>query len=137
MTKLGNVVMCRPGSALEWPDSDNMWEWMRYLVVLRGILEWLGKWAWVKVCYTRGPGMINRDYYLKHHETVKYLEYYPHSNLNGESLVRRVLKTINTKLNLLLRQRNYLNYLSRRLPYNALIQAHFDYGCTSRSISWE
>ena len=60
--------------------------------------------------------MINRDYYLKHHETVKYLEYYLHSNLNGESLVRRVLKTINTKLNLLLRQRNYLNYLSIRLP---------------------
>ena len=43
----------------------------------------------------------------------------------------RVLKKINTKLNLLWRQSNYLNYSSRRLLCNALIQPHFDYGCTS------
>ena len=35
-------------------------------------------------------------------------------------MARRVLKNIKTKLNLLLRQRNYLNYSSRRLLYNAL-----------------
>ena len=75
--------------------------------------------------------MINRDYYLKQQKTVEYLECYLDSNLNGESMVRRVLKKINTKLNLLLRQRNYLNYSYRTLLYNALIQAHFDYGFTS------
>ena len=36
----------------------------------------------------------------------------------------RVLKKINKKLNLLLRQSNYLNYSSRRLLYNAIIQSH-------------
>ena len=75
--------------------------------------------------------MINRDYNLKQHITVEYLECYLDSNLNGQSIVRRVLKKINAKLNLLLRQSNLLNYWSRRLLYNALIQVHFDYGCTS------
>ena len=76
--------------------------------------------------------MINRNYYLIQHKAVEYLGY---SDLKGESVNRRVLEKINTKLNLLLRQSNYLNYPSRRLLYNALIQAHFDYGCTSWSIS--
>ena len=44
----------------------------------------------------------------------------------------RVLKMINTKLNLLWRRSNYLNDLSRRLLCNALVQPHSDYGC----ISW-
>ena len=83
----------------------------------------------------RGPGMINRDYYLKKHNTLEYLEYSLILILM-ESMVRRVLKKINTKLNLLLRQSNYWNYSSRRLLYNALIQAHFDYGCTSR-LPWK
>ena len=46
-------------------------------------------------------------------------------------MARSILKMINTKLNFLWRQSNYLNYLSRRLLSNALIQPHFDYGCTS------
>ena len=57
--------------------------------------------------------MINRGYYLKQHKTVEYLECYLDSNLNRESIVRRVLKKINTNLNVLLRQRNYLNNSSR------------------------
>ena len=76
--------------------------------------------------------MINRDYYLKQHKSVEYLKY---SDLNGESIASRFFKKINTRLNLLLRQTNYLNYSARRLLYNALIQPHFDYGCTSWSIS--
>ena len=78
--------------------------------------------------------MINRDYSLKQHKTIEYLGCYLDSDLNGESMARSVLKKFNTKLNLLLRQSNYLNYLSRRLFYNALIQAHFHYGCKSWSI---
>ena len=50
-------------------------------------------------------------------------------------MAHRVLKKINTKLNLLLRQTIYFNYSSRRLLCNALIEAHFDYGCTSWLIS--
>ena len=57
--------------------------------------------------------MINRGYYLKQHKTVEYLECYLDYNLNRESIVRRFLKKINTNLNVLLRQRNYLNNSSR------------------------
>ena len=38
------------------------------------------------------------DYSLKQHNTVEYLECYLDSNLNDESMARRVLKKINTKL---------------------------------------
>ena len=44
-----------------------------------------------------------RDYTLKQQNTVEYLGCYLDYNLNGESMVRRVLKKINTKLNLLWR----------------------------------
>ena len=54
--------------------------------------------------------MINRYYYLKQHKTVEYLGCCLDSDLNGESIAHRVLKKINTKLNLLLRQSNYFNY---------------------------
>ena len=74
---------------------------------------------------------IYGDHNLKQHSTVEYLRCYLDSNLNSESLARRVLKTINTELNFLWRQSNYLNYLLGRLLCNALIQPHFDYGCTS------
>ena len=70
-------------------------------------------------------------YFLKQQNTVQYLGCYLDSNLNGVSMVCRVLKNIKTKLNFLLSQSNYLNYLSRRLLYNALTQPHFDYVCTS------
>ena len=72
-----------------------------------------------------------RDYSLKQHSTAEYLRCYLDSNLNRESMARRVLKKINTKLNLFWTQSNYLNYSSRRLLCNALIQPHFEYGCTS------
>ena len=71
------------------------------------------------------------DYSLKQHNIVEYLGCYLDSNLNGESVARRVLKKINTKLNFLWRKSNDLNYSSRRLLCNALIQPHFDYGYTS------
>ena len=46
-------------------------------------------------------------------------------------MARRVIKKINTRLNFLWRQSIYLNYSSRRLLCNALIQTYFAYGCTS------
>ena len=66
------------------------------------------------------------DYSLKQHNIVEYLACYLDSNLNVESMARRVLKKINTKLNFLWRQSNYLSYLPRRLLFNAPIQPHFD-----------
>ena len=71
------------------------------------------------------------EYSLKQHNTVEYLGCYLDFNLNGESMARRVLKKINTKLNFLWRRSNYLIYSSRRLLCNALIQPHVDYECTS------
>ena len=88
-----------------------------------------------EACMYHYSRMIRRDYSLKQHKTVEYYGYFLDSDLNGEPMARRVLKEINTKLNLLLRQSNYLNYSSRRFLYNTLIQAHFDYGCTSPLIS--
>ena len=61
---------------------------------------------------------------------VEYVGCYLDSNLNRESMAHRILKKINTKLNFLWRQSNYLTYSSRRLLCNAFIQPHFDYGCT-------
>ena len=77
------------------------------------------------------------DYSLKQRSTVECLGCQFGSNLNGESMARRVLKKINTQPNFLRRQSNYFNYSSIRLLCNALIQSHFDYGCTSWPISWE
>ena len=71
------------------------------------------------------------DCSLKQHSIVEYLGFYLDSNLNGNSLASRVLKKIKTKLIFLWRQSNYLNYSSRRLLCNALVQPHFDYGRTS------
>ena len=74
---------------------------------------------------------IYGDYSLKQHNTVEYLGCYLDSNLNGESVTQRVLKKISTKLNFLCRQSNYLNYSSRRLLCNALMQTNLGYECTS------
>ena len=43
------------------------------------------------------------DYSVKQHNIVEYLGGYLDSNLNGESMARRVLKKLNTKLNFLWR----------------------------------
>ena len=72
----------------------------------------------------RKPSVSCGDYSLKQHDTVEY-------NISDESVARRVLKKINAKLNFLWRQSNYLNYSSRRLLCNALMQLHFDFGCRS------
>ena len=53
------------------------------------------------------------DYFLKQNNTVEYLGCYLDSNLNRESMARRVLeKNFDTKLNFLRRLSNYLNYLT-------------------------
>ena len=46
-------------------------------------------------------------------------------------MASKVLKKINAKLKFLYRQSRYLTPAYRRLLCNALIQPHFDYGCSS------
>ena len=46
-------------------------------------------------------------------------------------MARRALKQINRKLKSLYRQAIFLNPACKRLLCDALIQPHFDYGCTS------
>ena len=46
-------------------------------------------------------------------------------------MARKVLNKINGKLKFLYRQADFLNPTCKRLLCNALIQPHFDYGCTS------
>ena len=64
--------------------------------------------------------MITGDYSLKQHSTVEYLGCYLNSDGNEESMACRILKKINTKLNVLWRPSNCLDYSSRRLLYNPL-----------------
>ena len=46
-------------------------------------------------------------------------------------MAQKVLNNINGKLNFLYKQATFLNPTCKRLLCNALIQHHFDYGCTS------
>ena len=50
--------------------------------------------------------MITGDYFLKQHKIVECLGRYIDSDLNRESMARRILKKINTKLIFLWKQRN-------------------------------
>ena len=64
--------------------------------------------SWIKC-----PPKLNMsygDYSLKQHNTVEYLGSCLDSNLNDQSIAPRVLKKINTKLNFLWKQSNYLNF---------------------------
>ena len=68
---------------------------------------------------------------IKQHETVEHLSCQIDPKLSGEAMVSKVLKEINAKLKFLYRQSRYLTPAYRRLSCNALIQPHFDYGCSS------
>ena len=72
-----------------------------------------------------------QDHSIKQYNCVEYLGCLLDNTLNGESMARRVLKKINGKLNFLYRQSIFLTPACKRLLCNALIQPHFDYGCTS------
>ena len=67
---------------------------------------------------------------IKQHETVEYLGCQLDSKLSGEAMASKVLEKLNAKLKFLYRQSRYLTHVYRRLLCNALIQLHFDYGCS-------
>ena len=66
---------------------------------------------------------------IKQHETVEYLGCQLDSKLSGEAMASKVLK--NAKLKFLYCQSRYLTPAYRRLLCNALIEPHFEYGCSS------
>ena len=83
---------------------------------------------------TQAPICINipfAGHSIKQHKTVEYLGCQLDSKLSGEAMASKVLKKINAKLKFLYRQSRYLTPAYRRLLCNALIQPHFDYGCSS------
>ena len=83
---------------------------------------------------TRGLKEINISFAghsIKQHETVEYLGCQLDSKLSGEAMASKVLKKINAKLKFLYRQSRYLTPADRRPLCTALIQPHFDYGCSS------
>ena len=63
---------------------------------------------------------------------VEYLGCCLDANLNGESMAIKSLRKINTKLQFLYRQNEFLYLKLHRLLCNALDQPHFAYAC----ISW-
>ena len=71
------------------------------------------------------------DHYIKIHETLQHLDCQLDSKLSGESMASKVPKKINTKLKLLYCQSRYLTSAFKILLCKALIQPHFDYGCSS------
>ena len=68
---------------------------------------------------------------IKLHKTVEYLHCQFDSKLSGEAMPSKVLKKINAKLKFLYRQSRYITSAYRGLLCNALIQPHFDYGCST------
>ena len=64
-------------------------------------------------------------------KTVEYLGCQLDSKLSGKAMASKVLKQIKAKLKFLYHQSWYLTPAYRRLLYNALIQPHFDYECSS------
>ena len=52
-------------------------------------------------------------------------------DLSGEAIASKDLNKVNAKLKFLYRQSRYLTPAHRKLLCNALIQPHFDYGCSS------
>ena len=88
------------------------------------------------ILFTRGktPEKLNisfQDHSIRQYNCVEYLGCFLDYNLNGEIMARKILKKINDKLKFLYRQADFLNPSCKRLLCNALIQPHFDYGCTS------
>ena len=71
-------------------------------------------------------------YFIKQRDVVEYLGCQLDSKLSGEALASKFFRKINVKLKFLFRESIYLIPALRRLLGNALIQAHFDCGCSSQ-----
>ena len=52
--------------------------------------------------------------------------------MSGEPIAYKTIQKINTRLNYLLRKKQFLTPCLKWLLCNALIQSHFDYVCTAQ-----
>ena len=72
------------------------------------------------------------DIKIKQHSKAKYLRYVLHETMVREIMALSVLNKISNNLKFEEKQKNrFLTPTLRRLLYNALIQAHFDYACSA------
>ena len=62
--------------------------------------------------------------------SVSYLGADLDQSLTGESMGLRVIKKANSRLKFLYRKGSFLNFRAKKLLITALIQCHFDYGCS-------
>ena len=69
--------------------------------------------------------------HIKQYHTVLYLGCVLDENLSEEPMALQVIKKINTRLRFLYRKNRFLSQPFRRLLCNAIIQSHFDYGCSA------
>ena len=68
---------------------------------------------------------------IQQHRTVEYLGCHFDSKLSDSAMASKVLREINYKLKFLYWQCCYQFLAFRKIFCNALIQSHFDYGCSS------
>ena len=61
---------------------------------------------------------------------IKYLGLDIDQSLSGEITGKKVIKKANSRLKFLYRKGRYLNDYTKKLLVSALIQCHFDYGCS-------
>ena len=69
--------------------------------------------------------------HIKQYHTVSYLGCVLDKNLSGKLMALQVIKKTNTRLRFLYRENRFLFQPLRRLLCNAIIQPHFDYGCSA------
>ncbi|CAL4163592.1 unnamed protein product, partial [Meganyctiphanes norvegica] len=67
---------------------------------------------------------------IKHVKSVKYLGLQIDNDLSGKSIVNKIIKKANSRLNFLYRCIEMLNFESRKTFCSALIQCQFDYSCS-------
>jgi len=63
--------------------------------------------------------------------SVKYLGSVLDNDLSAKSIVNSIIKKVNSRLNFLYRQRQFLDMNLKKMLCNALIQCHFDYSSSS------
>ena len=88
--------------------------------------------VWHKIAIKKDKNLDIRygTVHVKQYHTVSYLGCVLDENLLGEPMALQVIKKSDTRLRFLYRKKGFLSQPHRRLLRNAIIQPHFDYGCS-------
>ena len=70
------------------------------------------------------------DTFILPKSEIKYLGLDLDQSLSGEITGKKVIKKANSRLRFLYRKARYLNFYTKKLLVAALIQCHYDYGCS-------